>query len=509
MPLQFEFTRRDDWPPLAWIAECVPNDPVIRVTHGSQVEREDHWYSEAIWDGEFADGDLDQTDLVFGSGARLRDRQVVFVSSGTTVDRLQSLQLDGRILISNSLVCLLVSGGVKVDITHREFPEFFRSIVRGIDGYERWLPTQSGRLELFYFRNLTWDGHHLAEVDKPNPTRDFSSFEKYYDFLNASMKKIAANVRAPERRHPYEMVGALSSGYDSPTTVWLAREAGMKRVFSFHAARGGMPDDGAELARRWGLDLTMIDRNEWRRHAYAEVPYFAATCFGVDVNLSSAREIVRGRVLVSGFYGDSIWARTPEPVGPHFGRTAPAGLAFTEHRLQLGTIHFAVPYMGGRQIRDIWTLSNSAFMRPWDVPGEYSRPVCRRIVEESGIPRHLFGVEKKATVHLFHRGESVLTDNSRADYYRWLRINRQESTTLRQSIPKPPGHLLLAFSRLYRVFSRFLRAASRYLPASLESRLAVWDDEIQTSLNKRINVLPYLFPWAVERMAAYYRSHTS
>jgi hypothetical protein len=78
VPLQFEFTLRNDWPPLAWIAECVPNDPIVRVTHGSQIELEEQWYCEAIWDGEFA----------------------------------------------------------------------------GIDGYQRHLPTQSGRLELFYFRNL-------------------------------------------------------------------------------------------------------------------------------------------------------------------------------------------------------------------------------------------------------------------------------------------------------------------------------------------------------------------
>jgi hypothetical protein len=502
VPFQFKFTLRNDWPPLGWIAECVPTDPIIRVMHGSQIELREHWFCEAIWDREFAAGDLDQTDLVFGSGARLRHEHIVFVSSGATVDRLQSLRLDGRILISNSLACLLGVSGLEVDIAHRQFPEFFRSIVRGIDGYQRRLPTQSGRLELFYFRNLTWDGHHLAEMDKPNPARDFSSFEKYYDFLKWSVKKIAANMRAPERRHPYEMVGALSSGYDSPTAVWLAREAGMKHVFSFRSARGGAPDDGGQLARRWGLDLALIDRHEWRRHAYAEVPYFAATCVGVDVNLSSAQEIVRGRVMVSGFYGDTIWAKKAKPLEPNFGRTDASGLAFTEHRLQLGSIHLPVPYMGGRQIREIWTLSSSAAMLPWDVPGEYSKPVCRRIVEEAGVPRDLFGVEKKATAHLFHRGESVLTNTSRADYYRWLRVNRQESRT----IPKPPGRLLLAFGEQYRLLSRLLRAASRYFPARLESRLAVWDDEIQTSLNKRINVLPYLFPWAVERMAGFYHS---
>ncbi len=70
-----------DWPALAWIARCERSNPVITVRHGPQVETREDWLCEAVWDGEFEAGDFDRTDLVFGSGIRLRDEGIIFVRS--------------------------------------------------------------------------------------------------------------------------------------------------------------------------------------------------------------------------------------------------------------------------------------------------------------------------------------------------------------------------------------------------------------------------------------------
>jgi hypothetical protein len=32
--------------------------------------------------------------------------------------------------------------------------------------------------------------------------------------------------------------------------------------------------------------------------------------------------------------------------------------------------------------------------KPWDIGGAYSRPLCRRLVEEASVPREIFGVSK-------------------------------------------------------------------------------------------------------------------
>jgi len=233
--LRFRLTLESAWPPLAWVAKCERSDPVISVRHGPQVEAREGWFCEAVWDGEFASGGFDQTDLVFGSGSRLRNGRAVFVSSGSTVDRLQFLELGDTIWISNSLACLLGTSGVKVDRTYDRYFDFFWSITRGLNGYERRLPTSTGRLEFAFFRNLIWDGEKLAGEDKPRPVREMGSFPEYRGFLEASLAGIAANMQATERNHRYRMVSGLSSGYDR---CWQ-RRSGSRGCSRFERRGGG------------------------------------------------------------------------------------------------------------------------------------------------------------------------------------------------------------------------------------------------------------------------------
>ena len=61
------------WPALAWLARLRAGADRVQVLHGPRVETRDQWFCEAIWDGDFAQGDFDRTDRSFGSGARLRE----------------------------------------------------------------------------------------------------------------------------------------------------------------------------------------------------------------------------------------------------------------------------------------------------------------------------------------------------------------------------------------------------------------------------------------------------
>ena len=85
--MRLQYTSMDHWPRLAWLARARRSSPTLEVFHGPQVETTAEWFCEAVWDGAFAAGDFDRTDVVFGSGGRLRGRSVSFVSSATTVDR--------------------------------------------------------------------------------------------------------------------------------------------------------------------------------------------------------------------------------------------------------------------------------------------------------------------------------------------------------------------------------------------------------------------------------------
>lgn len=504
MQPRFNFILEDSWPALAWIARCERPASVIDVRHGPQVEISADWLCEAVWDGEFASGDFDRTDLVFGSGARLRDGRAVFVSSGTTVDRLQFLELGDTTWVSNSLACLLGVSGVKVDPTYDRYFDFFWSLTRGLDGYERRVPTSTGRLEIVFFRNLTWDGEELSEEEKPAPTRKLDSFEEYRAFLDTSLAAIAANMQSAERGHRYGMVSGISSGYDSTTVTVLARKAGLERAFSFRRARGGDEDHGEEIARQLGIELTLVGRTDWRDQPFSEIPYLAVNGAGQDIVFSSARELLRGQVLISGFHGDRIWDNDDNDLGPDFVRSSDGGLAFTEHRLQLGCIHFPVPFLGARQIREVKAIGSSSDLAAWDIPGDYSRPICRRIVEDAGIPRDAFGMNKKAVTNHFRRGEAVLTEESREAYYGWLRTHERLWRKGRAKVPQVPGRAFWAFYTRYTRTWRAMHANPRILPG----RISEWVDragyKYYRRLNRRINLVEHLFPWAVERLAQVY-----
>ena len=181
-----------------------------------------------------------------------------------------------------------------------------------------------------------------------------------------------------------------------------------------------------------------------------------------------------------------------------------SGLSFCERRLSLGCIHFPIPFLGVRQIRDVVALSNSPELAPWDVPGEYSRPICRRIVEGAHVDRTLFGASKKAVATSFLQGESIVTPQTRAAFYGWLRERAAASDRQSTSGPRVPGSWLLALHERYNLIAQFARFIGRPFPpparAWIERRLTTF----HRYLTRRINLMLYIFPWAIEHWSKRY-----
>src|SRR5438309_2066059 len=380
--MHFRYTPVPDWPPLAWLACGHRGDPTVEVFHGPDVETTPDGFSEAVWDGEFARAGFDETDLVFGSGARRRGGGVTFVSSGSTVDRLHSHEAAGRVCVANSLACLLVAIGADVDPTYAGYYADFKSISDGLARYVRSVATSAGPVRLTYFHNLVWDGRALRERPKPAPHRDFGDFAGYRGFLEA------------------------------------------------HLAR---------------------------------------------------------RVLVTGYHGDQMWSKRPRAASADIVRGDQSGLSLSEYRLWAGFIHLPVPFLGVRQIGDVSALSRSSAMAPWDVPGAYSRPICRRIVETAGVPRDAFGVRKQTASVLFFERDDMLSPGSLAEYGEWLREHAADWSERGLAAPtRSPGAAARLRAALARLASPRLRNA---LGLAHGSRL-----------------FPHLFPWAVERAKARYRA---
>lgn len=462
--------------------------------HGERVEVTENFFCEAVWAGDYNDAAFDQTDLVFGSGARRRGASVAFVSSGATVDRLQWLCVGERTLVSNSLACLLAHCGAKIDVTYPRYYRFFFSVVCGIDRYERRLSTTLGDVELVYHDNLTWDGKALQRTPKADPDRDFTNFARYRAFLDSALKRTAANMTAHERRFPYAMTATVSSGYDSPTVAAVARQVGCETALCFDRSHSGEDDSGEHIAEQLGMQVQRLNNESWRDHERPETPFLAANATAEELRFKTAEANLRGRVLLTGHWGDRVWGYDSEPLTRTYVRGDPAGLSLTEYRLWAGCLHAPLSFWGGRQIADINRISRSEEMRPWSVEGEYNRPICRRIVEDAGVARESFGIRKRnASIFLHNRGE-FLTPASKQDFFAWLEDHRLR--WLKRGA-LPPS----LYAPFDETTQRWASAAVRWMKGKpgLWRVAGRWEGE-------PLGIRRFTFAWAIERTAERYRS---
>lgn len=506
--MRLAYTLMPEWPPLAWLAVCERRATEVRVLHGRGVETTDEWFGEVAWAGEHQAGDFDRTDLVAGSGGRRRNGRIIFVSAGATVERLHSLTCGEKTWLSNSLPCVLAGAGARLDPAYPRYYRDLSSVVRGLSQYARTLPTSAGPLELTYFHNLAWDGAILAREEKPGERRDFSTFAHYRGFLESSLGRFAENLAAKSRSHSYRMLGTLSSGYDSATVAILARQVGCAKVISFDRAwpdqgreralreRRSVSDSGAEVARLLGMQAITIPLESWRALEVPEIPFLAANGMGEEVRFKSAEAHLAGRVLLTGYLGGVIWARRKWDLSPDIVKKDAAGGSLGEYRLWVGFLHCPLPFWGARQIADVHAITHSPEMAPWDIPGDYSRPICRRIVESAGVPREIFGQRKRAASIILHDDPDFLTPASMSDYLGWLAEHR--GAWLRRGMLPPLRSL--GFDRLTLEACETAAAWMKQVPVLWRLPPRVGLGYGPTRLRRA------LFPWAVERAMARYAS---
>lgn len=233
-------------------------------------------------------------------------------------------------------------------------------------------------------------------------------------------------MASPARRHPYTLLGTVSSGYDGAAVTTLAAEVGCREALTFDESRLGEPDSGEATAEALGLEAVVLTRATWRGDARRserlyEAPFFAAMPTGHLAPFGAAREHLGGRVVITGFYGGWIWNPDPEDLTP-LCRHDFSGLTFTEFRLGAGFINCDPAAWAGRQIADVVAISRSEEMRPWLLGRRYQRPIPRRIAEEAGVPREAFGVRKQPGVGgSLLREPEFLGPESLTDYRAWVR----------------------------------------------------------------------------------------
>lgn len=382
-----------DWPKLAWTAAFKKGSSAIEVCHGPMVETAPDWLAEAVWAGDFVEGGFDRTDLVFGTGVRCRGDRVVFVSSGTMLDRLWHCFHRGRFYVSNSLPAMLaVSGGsLREDYDYNEDVKTTRG---NLAARGHAMPAKSCDICAVCCQDLLYEGTELRQVEKPHDTPSLGCYADYFGFLTDGAGRLRDNLKAPARKWGVVPLASVSSGYDSGASAVVAKHAGCTQAVTISNATTLLPrsDSGREIATYLGMNCRSYRRTP-RRYQWEEAVWaVAGRAAGLNLTVFEFPQPLC--LFFSGFCGDAIWAKS---VGDAEILVTPSIAGLSEFRLIQGLFHCVVPFWGSRNLREIQAISSSGEMEPWMLHNDYDRPIPRRMLEEAGVPRHLFGNRKEVT----------------------------------------------------------------------------------------------------------------
>lgn len=497
--MKFVYRKNGELPKLAWCLEFDPATGIARVDHGPWVETSEEGFVEGAWPGPFERLGFDEAYFLAGSGARLREGRIVVSAPTDTTEALFSLKgRNGRVYLSNSIPFLLQMSGEELDLQYLDYESDNLSACEGLEAYVRESPTASGnRFRIYYWCNIRIapDGS-LEEVPKP-PPGPIGTYAEYLSLLRGQIKSLCDNAASPARVRTYRPLAFASNGYDSPACAALARELGCDDAVVFETKKTFLrSDSGAEIVRLLGYtNVVELHELDYRKEDVAD--YFVATGeLGTSIFFASAARQLEGRILFSGVNGDTTWSTVPEP----HGRAAPARGCFypdssrREFRLATGYVNMIIPFIAMMRQPDLLRISNSEEMRPWRIGGSYDRPIPRRILEEKGVPRSLFGFTKGGgcgsslrfgTLSRLRATMPPASFERFAEYYRGVSRRRNRFS---------PRYLWRVGAYLFFVANTL---ATRNRPGAWKTALERWTPRAYTCSPFAPS---FLFPWGVESL---------
>lgn len=393
------------WPKLSWFAKV--SDDTVNVLHGCRVEYSDEWIFEGTWAGEFGEGDFDrEVPVIFGTGIRLRENTVSFVCSTGALDRLFYVNKKKELLVSNSLACLLSAANLRLDPA---FP--YSTTLRGYLKRHRYrpkiLPTLDGEeIHFLTYDKLVYSQETLEE--QSHAAEDaFTSFEEYEEFLRSRMLAIRANLLDERRRFKVTPVTTISKGYDSAASAAIAKPLDIRSALtiSSRGMRRRYDDSGEEIAAKLGIPVKSVIQH--RRSAYRDYDLvLAGLGLSDDINMTLFDYPDDLTLLVVGTPGGFVWQKALRKEfddSHHFlDRHALTHCQLAEWQLHKGVFLANIPSIGASRIDCLKQINDSSAMDPWRIGGDYDRPIPRRILEQQGVRRDQFGIQKTGSGSAYH-----------------------------------------------------------------------------------------------------------
>jgi len=438
--MKLTFQLKHELPKLAWVAKVELQKQQTTITHGLWVEILEQGFIEGIWDGTFSEVSFDSAPCVFGSGAVARGETITFVSSTSTTDYLYwwSNNDSSLVCVANSLPLLLASLDDELDSDVKDYDSINNSIMLGINRYIKKIPTLKGSINRLMHWNLSVAPGQVSEREKPLPPT-FTVFNDYFTYLTTCYKRLASNAKDAIRSRPMAIFSTQSKGYDSTTANAIAKDYGIDIVFTVKKGRAigyyatedkrlEVDDDGTAICKSFGLRCVPIERRALEADSGMEYLFYACIHSTGDFNLQQINDYVeRPTMLITGCLGDLVWSSTkyhmerPGLINSDLMRGDLGSHSLTEVRLQTGYVQLAFPYIGARSLADIFRITESEEMSPWQLQiDEYDRPISRRIAEQAGLTRDMFGQKKIASVFEYPFPTIPINKQLRLDYLDFL-----------------------------------------------------------------------------------------
>jgi len=438
--MEFAFQAVAALPRLAWGVRIARRDAVVRVWHGPWIETRSDAFVEGAWDSSFHEFGFDRSAVLAGSGGRLSGDGVLFASPANMYERLHSVAVDGTLVISNSLAFALALSGSRLDPRyHHYYSDLLDHYHNGIRVKSKHLRLADGRrvalhdcCNLFVGRDL--EIHRVEKAWGPAP----ASYSDYAQQLADTLGRVITNAGAPERAWRYRPLVMVSQGYDTTAVAALASRFGCREAVTFRKSAMGTryEDDSGELVGQClGYEVTCYERSDYARMPGYRREEFYLEPWGVDCTMVAMQDQLPGTLLLSGRSAESVWSRGGRgrwglPDLQHPIDMTP-GCALGELRLRLGFLHFAPATIAAIHAPVIHPWNDSPELKPWSVGSRYDKPIARRIAEEAGVPRHLFGRHKKGGPDPSQDPVSIRSGRFYRWYERTMRRPRRRALILR------------------------------------------------------------------------------
>ena len=386
-------------PRLAWVASVTNNQELsVEVIHGENVEVGENFFIEGAWESEYKNMNFENAIFLMGSGGKQLNNKIIFSTPSHTHERLYSIERIDQFLISNSLPLLLNESNNELKNDYLHYEKDFDSILKGISNYKETIPLSNENLRVHYYRNILLSKNLKITILEKNTIEAFKDYNDYYNRILNIFKGIVNNSRDDRRKLQYGLVTTISQGYDAAACAALARKVGCNTALTFDAPKKYAEDDGTEIAKKLGyLNIVKKDANEYLKNKkFKETEFLASAELGNGIVFSAFEDEFKNNLVVIGERGDQIWDKNKKtPNNNLIFKEANVNSSLGEHRLNTSYIFLPISLFGITEWVSVHKLSNSNEMDKYSIGGNYDRPIPRRIVEESGVPREMFGQAKK------------------------------------------------------------------------------------------------------------------